>query len=685
LLSKKIPYEEKRKYKRLDTIFPVEMQVLDRELKPLTNWYQGFSQDISKGGICIIINNLNIEKSLKLTPQDTNLLLQIHSPVSGRCFLAYAKVAWVKKVQELPFEQYATGVSFSRIDQQEISRLLNYVLLKKIVWRSLQVLILGIIASMAVVVASNARLNARNKVLFSQYSRLLNRNLELNKGYAKITEEKEVLVQMLDKSKSDMGKLKDSLNVLQEARRQEIIKLEQELLRVRETTGDVSKKEARIKELEGKIEELKGMKDKDVAKLEQEIKSLKNKEAMLNKKLDEALAKETKMQDEYAAVAEETQLFAGKFKDRLYDWLKNHQIQKTGLIVSFEGDHNLQDTTFTYDQALAVIAYTLFGDYDRAKRGLDFFTHKVEKIDGLGFYNAYYSKSGDTAEYIAHAGPNLWLGIAILQYTDKTGDRTYISLAEQIAQWITTVQDKEGGIFGGKGITWYSTEHNLDGFAFFNMMYKITHKEQYTNTANRILNWLNKYAYGNESIPVNRGKGDSTIATDTYAWSIAALGPQRLKELNMDPDGIMDFAVQNCLVTTDFINRSGNVVKVSGFDFAKHQNVGRGGVVSCEWTSQMILSFNIMAQYYVSLGRIDKARYYQNQALKYLNELNKMVISSLSSFGQGGWCLPYASQESADTGHGWRTPSGTRTGSVAGTVYTIFAISRFNPLEIQSK
>ncbi|MDD5292464.1 MAG: PilZ domain-containing protein [Candidatus Omnitrophica bacterium] len=685
MFSKKIPHEEKRKYKRLDTIFPVEMQVLDRELKPLTNWHQGFSQDISKGGLCIIVNNLNIEKPLNLTAQDTNLLLQIHSPVSSRCFLAYAKVAWVKKVQELPFEQYVAGVSFSRIDPKEINRLLNYVFLKKVVWRSLQVLILGIIVSMAVVVASNARLNARNKVLFGQYSKLLNKNLELNKGYAKITEEKEVLAQMLDKGKLDMEKVKESLNNLQEVKKQEIIKLEQELLQVRKTTGESSQKEARIKDLERKIEELKGAKDKDIAKLEQEIKSLKNKEAMLNNKLDEALAKEQKMQDEYSAVAEETALFAGKFKDRLYDWLKNHQVQKTGLIVSFEGDHNLQNTTFTYDQALAVIAYTLFGDYDKAKRGLDFFVHKAERMDGLGIYNAYYSKSGEVAEYIAHAGPNLWLGIAILQYTDRTGDRSYISLAEQIAQWINSLQDRDGGIFGGKRISWYSTEHNLDGFAFFNMLYKVTQKEQYSDAANKILNWINKYAYGNDSIPINRGKGDSTIATDTYAWSIAALGPKLLKELNMDPDGIIDFAVKNCLVTTDFINRSGNVVKVSGFDFAKHQNVGRGGVVSCEWTSQMILSFSIMAQYYVSLGRLEKAQYYQNQVLKYLNELNKMVISSLSPFGQGGWCLPYASQENADTGHGWRTPSGSKTGSVASTAYTIFAISKFNPLQLQSK
>ena len=59
-----------------------------------------------------------------------------------------------------------------------------------------------------------------------------------------------------------------------------------------------------------------------------------------------------------------------------------------------------------------------------------------------------------------------------------------------------------------------------------------------------------------------------------------------------------------------------------------------------------------------------------------------MVISSPSKTGQGEGCLPYASDAFADTGHGWRTPKGKRTGSVAGTAYTIFASLEYNPLSL---
>jgi hypothetical protein len=665
-------------------MFPVEVQILDEALKPQSSWYQAFSQDVSKGGICISVNNLNIEKPLNFISQKTNLLLQVHSPITDRCFLAYAKVAWSKKIQDLPFQQYLTGVSFSKVDTKEIDRLLNYVRLKKFLWRTLQLLVVAIICYTIVLITYNVRLNTKNRILFNKYSQLLNKDLTLHQDYKKIKDQAGVLQDMLSVSRSQIDKLNASLDNLENIKNQKVSVLEKELSETKQMVGQSLQKDTHIKELERKIEELKATKDKDIVKLEADIKALKNKEAMLTNKLNEALAKESKIQEEYSTMETETGLLASRFKNQLYDWLKNHQVPRTGLIVSFEGDYNLKDMTFIYDEALAIITYTLFGDYERAKKGLDFFARQAERIDGLGFYNAYYSRRGEVAEYIAHAGPNLWLGIAILQYTDKTKDYTYISLAEQIAQWVDSLKDRDGGMVGGKGISWYSTEHNLDAFAFFNMLYKITKKEQYKDARDKILNWLNRYAYGNESIPVNRGKGDSTIATDTYAWSIAAIGPEMLKSLNMDPDGIIEFAVENCLVAVNFTNRAGKEITVSGFDFAKHENLGRGGVISCEWTAQMVMSFNIMAEYYASLDQLDKAKYYQNQVLKYLNELNKMIISSLSSFGQGGWCLPYASEENVDTGHGWRTPFGNKTGSVAATTYTIFAISKFNPLKFKS-
>jgi hypothetical protein len=67
----------------------------------------------------------------------------------------------------------------------------------------------------------------------------------------------------------------------------------------------------------------------------------------------------------------------------------------------------------------------------------------------------------------------------------------------------------------------------------------------------------------------------------------------------------------------------------------------------------------------------------------YLSELGNMIISSPSASGQGQGCLPYATQDQVDTGHGWLTPKGSHTGSVSGTAYTLFAYYGFNPLELK--
>ena len=57
-----------------------------------------------------------------------------------------------------------------------------------------------------------------------------------------------------------------------------------------------------------------------------------------------------------------------------------------------------------------------------------------------------------------------------------------------------------------------------------------------------------------------------------------------------------------------------------------------------------------------------------------------MLISSYSRLGREDPCLPYASSPFVDTGHGWRTPKGSQTGSLASTAYFLLAYYGYNPL-----
>jgi len=361
--------------------------------------------------------------------------------------------------------------------------------------------------------------------------------------------------------------------------------------------------------------------------------------------------------------------------------IKNHQSRRTGLVVSYEGDKEIEEWAFTYDQSLASQCFTLMGDKENAKQILNFYKTRAAKTEG-GFSNAYDSYTGKISEYTVHSGPNIWLGIAILQYTKKFKDEAYLAMAEDIADWLIMLQkqDKEEGIRGGPKFQWFSTEHNLDAYAFFSMLYKITEEEKYLEAKEKVFKWLQKNAFNKTEGRLNRGKGDATIATDTFAWAIAAIGPELLKESDMNPDQIMDFAEANCLVTTDYINQGGESIKVTGFDFGKYEHIGRGGIVSTEWTGQMIIAFKIMASYYKENRDFDKSGYYKKKSDFYFSEIQKMTIISPSRIGQGQGCLPYASQDDVDTGHGWRVARGTRTGSTASTTYAIFARYGYNPM-----
>ena len=90
-----------------------------------------------------------------------------------------------------------------------------------------------------------------------------------------------------------------------------------------------------------------------------------------------------------------------------------------------------------------------------------------------------------------------------------------------------------------------------------------------------------------------------------------------------------------------------------------------------------------MSDFHAKRGQNILAEKYRAKADEYLLQLTNMIISSPSPSGQGESCLPYATQDSVDTGHGWMTPKGSSTGSLSGTVYTIFAYYDYNPLELK--
>ncbi len=602
---------EKRKYVRLNSVFPVEFRFKESEL------IQGFTRNVSKDGLCIEVNMPSTPLPLK---EEALLSLSIDIPLSKRPVRAKGRVMWLEKTDDSS-PRYLIGVRYEQIGEPERKRIINYARKKKMVpYMAGTLLLFSFVWGGGIFIHD----------LYVQ-----KKSLKASRELVKVKIERDRLQWQLTRLDRQISELKEELRKkppessgVNDSVMRENKKLREELARLIEDRERIQKKIRKVKRLKQYLERV------DI--------------------------------------------------HNLYRWIKVHQNKNTGLISSFEGASELKNYAFTYDQSLAAQVFLIFGDYGRAELILNFFRDRAERVRG-GFANAYSAASGEPKTYEIHTGPTVWVGLAALQYMLKTENTQYETLVHEITEWLLRLQDGEGGIRGGPEIEWYSTEHNLDSYAFFAMMYQWSGKEKFRTTVSQILKWIREHTYTGPEGLIKRGKGDSTIATDTFSWAIAAIGPEKLLEAGMNPDDIMKFAEDHCRVTADFTRPDGKTVKVTGFDFAVNRHLGRKGVISTEWTAQMIVAFRIMEKFYLDLGNENQAQFYESKAAFYENELEKLIISSPSRTGQGAICLPYASQPETDTGHGWKTPSGKQTGSIAGTAYMLFAKKGYNPLKAEGK
>lgn len=637
---------ERRQYIRLDSVFPVQFQLVASDGSALSEWLQGYTHNVSFAGMQLDSTQVSDHCAGLLAGGSASIALKIEIPLAQPGVQATARIAWVLD-RRADNGKFSVGLTYSDIPAAGQKRIIRFARVRQIFAPAALGLILLLVLGLGANWYVNMKLAEGNRLLVEQLVQILRESTSAKNKIQQISREKEQLqlniqalqarIQGIEEERSGLG------------------------MRIKE---EAQASQERIKQLNDQVAAL----TREKAGFQEQLIALQHKE--------NAVTEELLRLDQKKALLEKANF------DKMYRWLSVHQNPRTGLVMSFEGAEEVQGWAFTYDQALACQAYMQFSDLERAKKILEFYERRAKRSDGL-FVNAYYVNDGAPAEYVVHCGPNLWMGMTALHYTSRSKDPRFLRMAEEIARGILRLQDADGGLRGGPQVSWYATEHNLDGYAFFNMLAQITAKEEYSRARERILDWLVRHAYDAPDTPIKRGKGDATIATDTYAWSIAAVGPEKLAALQMNPDKIIEYAQQQCGTQVAFVRDDGQSVQLRGFDFAPQRHAGRGGVVSSEWTAQMIISLRIMSQYYERQGIRTKAQAYQAKADEYLAELCKMIISSPSPTGQGEGCLPYASLEFVDTGHGWMTPKGASTGSVSGTAYTLFAYYNYNPLELR--
>ena len=626
----------------MNTVFPVELGVLRAagERGP-ARLLQAFTRDVSAGGMCLELKVLAWEIEKDFLAGDTLLSLTINPIFARRPVQAIARIVWLKQQETPPPFRYLVGVVYTQIDEKAKSRIIWYAKRQRWIPRLTAVVGVLLAALAALFFIQDQRHISENKAIIGRFHESAEKESVVSSKLVALQKKEQALSLEFDQSQDEIKKLNTTIALL--------------------AVENVQQKETHEKELAKSLERQR--------KLDEEL-------ALLSRSKETLRATYQTLQKNEGALTRTTLA-------QMADWIKTHRNLHTGLVASFEGDVGLDDWAFTYDQSLACQVFLIFGDLKSAEGILSFYAQRAEK-SGSAYFNAYDATDGRMTEGTVHVGPNAWLGIAALQYEHRVKDGLFLPMAKAIGDWLLRMQDVEGGLKGGPSVVWYSTEHHLDAYAFLSMLYRETGDPRYQTAAEGVLRWLKKYAYSAKDLRINRGKGDATIATDTFSWSIAALGPETLKALSFDPEAIMDYAEKQCAVEVRYKKPGGETAAVRGFDFSKARNLGRGGVISTEWTAQGIVTYRILSNYFNGLGKQAKALDYREKANFYLNELQKLIITSPSRTGQGRGCLPYASMDNVDTGHGWRTPKGSRTGSVSGTAYGIFAWVGYNPFSLEN-
>jgi len=226
---------------------------------------------------------------------------------------------------------------------------------------------------------------------------------------------------------------------------------------------------------------------------------------------------------------------------------------------------------YAYDQGLAVISLVLVDDFDNARKLLDELRY-LQQPDGAFPFCWYAPRPKDNVLAAdAMVGSNAWIILAVAWYTQTTGQRDYVSMAQKCADWALKFQvdantdarrtgGVRGGIRNGNPIDWMSVEHNLDLFAALTQLHQITGDPRYEKAATNIRDWLAREAWNEKEGRFNRGFADSYPVLDVNTWGVLALG--KTGPHGEDYTRGLQWCLSKCLYRTKCQGNS-----VEGFDF----------------------------------------------------------------------------------------------------------------------
>jgi len=268
------------------------------------------------------------------------------------------------------------------------------------------------------------------------------------------------------------------------------------------------------------------------------------------------------------------------YKEKAIAWLKSQAVpnsivpepaqDRRHLLISYRVPKDSDDYRYVfskaslYDNALAIIAFSMAGEFSLAEKIIEAASRVVSPDGDLWFtfntHNSWPSDSDHTGA-IVRSGTSAWLGYAITYYLKSRlvenlnlyqQDNVavnHLRMAQSIAdrillRQVTNKADARYGFFtGGEGrysyrwnreledieeyffpgsVQWASVEHNIDIYFFLRDLARLSGEKKYESLANLLKQSIVEKSWNEKNGQLNRGQRldgvDPVKALDCASW-----------------------------------------------------------------------------------------------------------------------------------------------------------------------
>ena len=331
--------------------------------------------------------------------------------------------------------------------------------------------------------------------------------------------------------------------------------------------------------------------------------------------------------------------------DSVYTWL-THMQQPNGLLPSSEGGKNIS----LYDNSLAALVFISYKDFAKAEKIFNFFNRRIrsEMLVQPGGFAQIRTIQGIPVDNQPRRwlGDNAWLLIAINNYHYQAGNNKYRKLARALSNWIISLQDVDGGLWGGYHADGTHipkiTEGNIDAFNAIN---------GYTEFHQKLLNNLEKVRWDSkdELLIAWADNPPYKYALDLHPWSYCTFEDF--------PEAVLTKAGRYLNTQLSTVSKE----RVTGYCFDEDKDV-----VWLEGTGQMAVAF-------LKAGK-------ELEAKNCISEMKKSIIESQLFPGCQG--LPYTTNFASSYADDVLWEGVDTTPAVSSTAWYLFALGNFDPFEL---